>query len=133
MITTRSTPLLRWALIADAVATGATGLLLLLLAAPLSELLRVPAPLLGWIGVVLVPYGAVIAWLGMRPSLSRRVVVTVIAANVLWTVDSVIFAFSGWVDPSAFGYAFILFQAVVVAGFAELQWMGLRRAAMAAA
>lgn len=127
MTTTRSTPLLRWALIADGIASGATGLLMLLMAGPLGELLQVPSAVLAWAGFALVPYAAFVAWLGTRDSLSRLAVIVVIAGNVLWAIDSVIFAFSGWVDPSALGYAFILFQAVVVAGFAELQWMGLRQ------
>ena len=34
---------------------------------------------------------------------------------------------SGWIEPTGLGYAFVIFQAVVVGVFAELQVMGLRR------
>jgi hypothetical protein len=33
---------------------------------------------------------------------------------------------SGYVAPTALGYAFVIFQAAVVAGFAALQVVGLR-------
>ena len=34
---------------------------------------------------------------------------------------------TGWIAPTVIGYAFIVFQAVVVGAFAELQYVGLRR------
>jgi len=33
----------------------------------------------------------------------------------------------GWVEPSLFGYVFVIGQALVVALLAELQWFGLRQ------
>ena len=36
---------------------------------------------------------------------------------------------TGWIDPTLPGVAFVLIQAVVVAAFAELQVVGLRRLA----
>jgi hypothetical protein len=35
--------------------------------------------------------------------------------------------FTGWVDPTGIGQAFVVFQALVVAGFAEMQYLALRR------
>jgi hypothetical protein len=126
-----TTTFLRWALIADAIATGATGLAMFVLAGPLDDLLQVPAGILAPIGLALVPYAAAVAYLGTRESLPRRAVWAVIGCNVVWAVDSVIFAFSGWVEPSALGYAFILAQALIVVAFAELQYVGLKRVAVA--
>ena len=40
-------------------------------------------------------------------------------------------AFAGWVLPTALGLAFLIAQAAFVALFAELQWMGWRRAVAA--
>jgi hypothetical protein len=54
----------------------------------------------------------------------------VIVTNVLWAIDSALLAMSGWVEPNALGYAFIIMQALVVVAFAELQYVGLRRSAI---
>jgi hypothetical protein len=53
----------------------------------------------------------------------------VVACNVLWAMDCVALLFTGWIDPSLLGVAFLLMQAVAVAAFAELQVVGLRRLA----
>ena len=126
-MTTRLTRFLRNALILDAMATGATGLLLTLFSGSLTSLLRVPGELLFYAGLVLLPYAALVGWLATRDALPRWSVWAVIVTNVLWAVDSVLLAMSGWVEPNALGYAFIVVQALVVAGFAELQFIGLRR------
>jgi hypothetical protein len=39
---------------------------------------------------------------------------------------------SGWVAPTALGYAFVLGQALVVAILAECEYLGLRRSRPAA-
>ena len=64
--------------------------------------------------------------------MSRAAVWAIIAYNVLWSVDSVVLLVSGYVAPTALGYAFVIFQAVVVAGFAALQIVGLRKEAVTA-
>ncbi len=50
-----------------------------------------------------------------------------IAANALWVVASIALLVSGEVAPTLLGYVFVIAQAVTVLGFAELQWVGLRR------
>lgn len=132
MTLARPTPFLRWALLVDAFATGASGLLMTFAAAPLAPLLQLPEPLLFYAGLVLIPYAAFVAWLSRRDMLSRFAVWAVIVLNVLWAVDCALLAFGGWVAPSALGYAFILMQALVVAAFAELQYVGLRRSSVIA-
>ncbi|MBA3713775.1 MAG: hypothetical protein H0W76_15180 [Pyrinomonadaceae bacterium] len=39
---------------------------------------------------------------------------------------------SGWVEPPGLGYAFVIFQAYGVAMFAALEYLGLRKSAIAA-
>jgi hypothetical protein len=56
----------------------------------------------------------------------------IVAYNTLWAVDSVVLLVSGTVTPTALGYAFVIFQAAVVAGFAGLQIVGLRKDAVTA-
>ncbi|WP_437627775.1 hypothetical protein [Sorangium sp. So ce1151] len=123
---------LRRALLADAIVSGATGLLMLAGAAPLAGFVGLPESLLRWSGASLLPFAAIVAWLGTRERPARAAVAGVVIANALWVIDSVLLLALGWVDPTALGYAFVLAQALVVALFAEAQALGLRRARMAA-
>lgn len=125
--------LLRAALLADAVVSGATGLLLAAGAGPLESLLGLPVALSRTAGLALLPFAILLAWLAMRDRPSRGLVLAVAIGNVLWALDSIVLLFTGWIAPTALGIAFIVFQAVVVAGFAEAQYLGLRRAGTAAA
>jgi hypothetical protein len=118
---------LRIALIADAAATAATALLLLVLHQPLEPLLGLPAGFSRAIGVTLLPYAAIVFYLGTRAQISRAAVWTVIACNLLWTIDSVVLLMGNWVDPTPLGIAFVIAQALVVAGFADAQFIGLRQ------
>lgn len=128
-----ATPFLRVALMGDAVASGATGLLLSAAASPLADLLGLPEPLLRVAGLVLLPYAAFVAWLGTREAPPRGAVRAVIAINLLWVADSLLLigfgpALAG-LAPGQLGIAFVLAQALVVAGFAAAQWVALARAA----
>ena len=123
-----NTTFLRRVLIADAAASAATGLLMLLAAGPLEQWLAIPGALLRAAGASLIPFAALVAWLALRETVSRAGVWTVIALNVLWVVDSVALLFTGWVQPAMLGYAFVLAQAAAVAVLAELEYVGLRRA-----
>ena len=120
-------PFLRYALVGDAVASGATGLLLVLGAGGLTGLLGLPEALMRPAGLILLPYAAVVACLGTCATISRRAVWAVIAVNGIWVADSLMLLASGWVSPTAPGYAFVLAQALVVLLFAEAQYFGLRR------
>lgn len=57
----RSTSLLKFALVADAAVSGATGLLLAAGASLLAGLLALPEPLMRYAGLFLLPYAAVVA------------------------------------------------------------------------
>ena len=118
---------LRNAMLIDATASAAMGLLMAAAAVPLSGLLGLPEMLLRICGVALLPYAAILAFSGTRPVINSIIVRLVIAGNLLWTVASGVLLVSGWVSPSALGYAFVLLQALAVLGFAEFQIIGLRR------
>ena len=122
----RQNTFLRYALLADAVASGATGLLMIAGAGLLEGLLGLPTALMREAGLVLVPYVAFVAWVGTRETISRPAVQAIIAMNVLWVVGSAV-VLLGFVAPTILGYAFVIAQAVVVGVFAELQFIGLRR------
>lgn len=125
--TIHTTPFLRMALVGDAVASGATGLLLAAGAGLLAGLLGLPELLLRTAGLLLLPYAALVAWTGTRPVLPRNLVRAVIAINLLWVLDSAALLAFGPVSPRPLGTAFILAQALVVLSFAALQWRALHR------
>ncbi|BCH33941.1 hypothetical protein MesoLjLc_58710 [Mesorhizobium sp. L-8-10] len=66
-----------------------------------------------------------------RQTVSRLVLIDTIAINVLWVVASFGLRISGSVAPNVLGIAFVAAQALTVALFAELQFVGLRRSAAA--
>ncbi|WP_129669546.1 hypothetical protein [Phytoactinopolyspora endophytica] len=125
----RETPLLRWALEIDGAVSALNGLAYVVAAGAIGDRLGLSTALLVPIGAFLVVYGAALVVMSMRPRLGRGAVRAVIVLNALWVVDSLVVAFSGWFDPQGIGIAWILAQAVVVAGFATAQALGLRRAA----
>ena len=86
-----------------------------------------------WAGIALIPFAALLAFLATRERLARPVVWAVIVANAVWAVDSILLLFVGWIEPTVLGVPLIVAQAAVVAVFAELQWLGLRRSAPVAA
>jgi hypothetical protein len=130
--TLHPTPFLRFALLGDAAASGATGLLLAAGAGVLASLLGLPEGLLRVAGLALLPYAAFVAWIGARKGgAPRNAVRAVVVINLLWALDSVLLLLFGPVSPNGLGVAFVLAQAVVVLGFAAMQWTALRGAAAA--
>jgi hypothetical protein len=123
----RPSLLLRRALLADAIFSGASALLLSLGAGALAPLLDLPQALLRETGLFLVAYTALVGWLGTRPSLPKTLVAIVVVGNAAWTLASVALLFSGWVTPNLLGEILVAAQAIVVGVFAELQYVGWRK------
>ena len=130
---TASWNLLRRALLADGVASGAMGALLLIAAGPLAGLLGLEVLLLRTAGLILIPFAALVVYFGARPHISHRAVWVIVAVNVLWVIDSILLLVTGWAEPTLLGYLFTLGQALAVALFAGLEYAGLRRVAPALA
>jgi hypothetical protein len=124
---------LRRALLLDAAATGATALLLALGAGFLAGSLGLPEALLRGAGLVLVPFVGVVGWTATRDHPPAGAIRTIIGANTVWVVASIVLLASGWTTPTLLGQVFVIGQALVVGLFAELQIMGLRRARAASA
>jgi hypothetical protein len=118
---------LRLVLLADAVATIATGALLAGASAQLESWLRIPAALLFYAGLVLLPYGAFVFYLASQDRVSRGTLWAVIGCNAVWAIDSLLLLATGWIAPSTLGYVFVVGQAVIVAAFCELQFTAVRR------
>lgn len=125
------TPFLRNVLRVDAVLSGLTGLALMADAEPLAAWIGLPAGALRGIGVALVPWTALLAWLASRAVVPGAAVGTVIALNFVWALDCVLAAFGVFGAPAGPGVALLIVQAVGTVLLAELEWMGLRRAGAA--
>src|SRR5437868_15349934 len=87
---TRHPEFLRTVLIADAVASGATGALMIAGAGFLSGLLSLPGALLFEAGLLLVPYVLFVLWTATRRTIPVTPVRLIIACNMLWPLGSLV-------------------------------------------
>jgi hypothetical protein len=126
--TTVESPLLRFALKADAVVTGANAAVYMAAAPLLDSWLGVPTGVLLAIGAFLAVYAGLVYRLATRAAMPRGAVAAVIATNVVWAVDSLIALGLDWFTPTVAGQVIIAVQAAGVLAFAALQYAGLRRA-----
>jgi hypothetical protein len=122
------TVLLRRVLWADAVVSAAVGALMALGANALQGLLGLPASLLTVAGVALFPYAAYVAWLATRGAVPRAAVWAAIVVNVVWAIDCALLLLGSTLRPTGLGEAFVALQIVTVLVFAELEFIGLKRA-----
>jgi hypothetical protein len=120
--------LLRFALRLDAAGSGTLGLLALAAATPLADLLGMTAGELLGTGAFLVGYALALVLLAARPVIPRAGAWTVVVGNSLWVLGSIGAVVAGRDTFTALGVAVVLAQAAAVAVFADLQWLGLRRA-----
>jgi hypothetical protein len=114
---------LRRTLAVDAATCASMGALLVALPAPLAGVLGLPAELLFYAGLALLPCAALM----LAARRSRALAWLVVAGNAAWIAGSVVVLLV--CSPTALGYAFVIAQALVVAGLAELEYVGLSRAA----
>jgi hypothetical protein len=119
--------LIRFALIADAVASGTTGLLLAAGGSFLAGLTGLPEAAAMPLGVFLVAFAALVAWVGLKQQTPRGAVLLIVMANAAWVVGSIIVLLAGAWSLTLIGVAFVIAQALAVAALATLQWMGLGR------
>jgi hypothetical protein len=122
---------LRRALLADAVFSGISALVLTFGAGAFAALLGLPEALLLETGLFLIAYAAFVGWLGTRQSMLKPLVAIVIAGNAAWTLASIALLFSGAVSPNLLGEIAVVAQAIATGVFAELQYVGLRKSSSA--
>src|SRR5450432_119725 len=103
---------LRRAILADAIFSGASAVLLTFGAGALAPLLNLSEALLLETGLFLIAYAVLVGWLGTRPIMPKALVIVVIAGNAVWTLASIALLFSGAVTPNLPGEIFIAAQAV---------------------
>ncbi len=123
--------LLSFALMADAVISGAV--VVLQLAAPewLSQRLLLPRALLIETGIFLVGYTLLLVLLARSSRVWSALIGIIIIGNVGWAVGCVALLVLGVLSPNALGVAFVLMQAVAVLFFAALEFKGLAASAPA--
>jgi hypothetical protein len=120
----RTSTFLRWTLLADAATCVATGLLMMLGSGQLEQYLGLPAALLRYAGVSLLPFAAFLVYLAKRENLSTQGVRTAIVLNTIWTAASLLLLMTGRVAPTELGFTFVIAQALGVAVFAGLEYFG---------
>jgi hypothetical protein len=113
---------LRTKLLADAAFCLIGGALLVLAAGSLAPLVRLPRPLLFWVGVILLPVAAANAWLGLRLQAPRRALLAMVLWNALWAIDSVLAVVFEWVPASLIGTTIVLAQALAIALLAYAEY-----------
>lgn len=127
------TPFLRNTLYADA-ATGAGAAALTIAGSGfLAGLLDLPAGLIFWAGVALLPIVAFLLAMARRPEVPRAWLREIVLINWAWVAASVGILAFGLVQPNLLGVLFVSAQAAAVALFATLQGVALRAARPAAA
>lgn len=124
---------LRNILLADAATGAAAAVLTIGASGLLAELLALPAGLIFWAGVALLPIVAFLVVMARRPAVPRGWIAEIALINAAWVVASFALLASGWVQPNMLGIAFVVAQALAVGLFAVLQAGQLRAAATAAA
>jgi hypothetical protein len=129
MPTKNPLPSLRSLLLADAATCAALGLALDFGAAPIATLTGLPAGLLLYAGLSLFPIAAFLALVALRPALQPLGGRLAIAGNAAWVAASLALLASGWGAPNGLGVAFVLIQALAVAGLTLLELAALRRTA----
>ncbi|MEW2485067.1 hypothetical protein [Streptomyces sp. NPDC048411] len=124
---TRSDSLLRFALLADVVLTGANGIGYLVLATVLDSFLGVRLSVQYPVGVFLTLYALWVLVVSRQQNISRGSVAVIITLNVAWAVASIAAVAVDALSATGIGNGWIVFQGLVVAAMGALQYVGLRR------
>ncbi len=124
-----SDTLLRRTLIANIIFCVLSTALLLLAAAPVATFLGVPeaSGLLALLGVGILGFAAFVYWVQSRPALDTRFVWVIFVMDVLWVVASLVILVADAFALSTEGRWAVLIVADIVAVFAALEYIGLRR------
>jgi hypothetical protein len=123
--------LLRQALLLDAMASGAMGIVMAAAPGFIARLLNLPTGFVFYIGLFLIGFAATLLVLRRYPQ--PALIWLVILGNIGWVIASIAILFTSLIAPNTFGVVFIVAQAAAVALFAELEFIGQRRSALAAA
>jgi hypothetical protein len=131
MTAVRST-FLRTVIALDAAACGAMGAAFAFAAPALAAPLGLSPALMQPVGMFLVLYAGLLAWMASRAELPTKAVWALVGFNLVWAMDSLSLIFLGWVEPTPLGLALVVAQALAAVVVADLQYLSLRRSRPAA-
>ena len=117
---------LKRVLLMDAASCLAMGALLLVASGALSGMFGIDGRVLQLAGAILVPTGLFIAWTALRVPIAPVLVALIIIGNILWVAESFV-VLGQTPGATAIGQAFVIAQAVAVAGLAALETLGILR------
>ena len=104
------------------------GLICLLWARPLAAAFSgAPPMILTVLGVGLLVFAAELAWIARRMPENRRVLTIIFVLDVAWVIASALLLLAGWIPFTPAGTWTVIFVADMVAIFAVLEFIGLRR------
>jgi len=127
-MTQRTPTLLIHALQANAIFSGASGTLLLLLPGWWAGLFEVlPTPVYAALGAALLAFAGVVWWTARRIDALGLLVPWIVAADALWVLATPVVMLLGAGAVSPAGHLLLAAVAVAVATLAALQWKGLNR------
>lgn len=120
--------LLRRTFQANAVFSGLTGVFLIAGAGPITAFLGLKEPIILIVVGIATLLGAVSLFLtAARPSIDRRAGMMYTLIDSAWVIASVVILLTGWVPLTTEGKWAVGLVAVIVAIFAEFQFLGLRQ------
>ena len=123
---------LRRSLQLDGIASGLTGVLLIVAAGPIAPLFGIRTTgVMRLVGALLVVFAAALLWNASRPRISRAEVITAVVLNIGWVVGSAVLIVDG--PLTVIGNLTVAAVAAAVLLFAVLEIIGLRRAQPATA
>jgi hypothetical protein len=122
--TTTARPGLAAVLLFDAATCAGMGVLLLVATQGLATLLGLPAALLSWAGVLLLPCAVLMFITGRQRPPAAALVMLIVLGNLAWVAASAYVAL-GVSGITTLGQVFVWAQALVVLVLAWLEWRGL--------
>ncbi len=111
----------------DALSCLGMGAVLSAASQPLSPIFGLPAELLFWAGILLVPTAAFMGFLAARQAPQPLLVWVVILGNLGWAIESFVVIGQLGASLTPLGTAFVAVQALAVLALAGLEYVGLRR------
>jgi hypothetical protein len=126
--TLQNDSLLRRALLGNTLFSGLSGLIAALAAVPLATFIGLPSPIiLIVLGLGLMGYAALLYRMATRQPLSRNAALFAVAADIAWVAGSILLLLLGWPPFTTAGKWLVAILADIVAVFAVVQFIGLRR------
>lgn len=121
-------PFLKRVLFVDAASCLAMGAAIWPAADLLARPMGLSTTLIGGAGMLLIPVGLFILWLGTRAEAPVALPLVVIGGNLLWAIESLVIAF-GDAGVTWLGTLFVAAQGLFVLCLALLEIVGLRQSA----